>query len=202
MQNNNGTQNMEHRTWNNPRFRVPCSVFRSGGFTLVEMIVSIGLFTIVLFISSNAFLAVLNADRKSRSTRIAMDSLNISLEDMARRIKTGTSYYCGGTTSSTGTMDCSSGGTSIAFTEQDGITRTAYRLDGTTIKRQVGNTGVELPVVASEIIINKLIFIVRGSDANDSIQPYVTILIDGATTGKVTSSFNVQTTVTQRSYDI
>ena len=39
------------------------------GFTLVEMIVSIGLFTIALFIASSAFLAVLNADRKSRATQ-------------------------------------------------------------------------------------------------------------------------------------
>src|SRR3989338_3254669 len=104
------------------------------GFTLVEMIVSIGLFTIVLFISSSAFLAVLNADRKSRFTRIATDSLNISLEDMARRIKTGSAYYCGdkviGMSSLTNTMDCVSG-TTIVFTEQDGATRTFYHFDGT-----------------------------------------------------------------------
>lgn len=171
------------------------------GFTLVEMIVSIGLFMVVLFISSSAFLAVLNVDRKSRSTRIAMDSLNISLEDMVRRIKTGTTYNCGGTILSTGTADCSSGGTSIAFTDQEGK-RTAYRLDGTTIKRQVGSGGTELSVVAPEITISKLLFIVGGSAVLDSLQPYVTILIDGTTTGKVSSHFKMQTTVTSRAYDI
>ncbi len=184
-------------------FHIPHSTFHQKGFTLVEMIVSIGLFTIVLFISSSAFLVVLNADRKSRSTRITMDSLNISLEDMARRIKTGTAYRCGGTILDTGRRDCPSPGeSSIVFTEQDGATRTAYRLDGTTIKRQVGTVGIELPVVAPEITINKLRFIVGGSGTNDSVQPHVTILIDGATTGKIPSSFNVQTTVTSRAYDI
>lgn len=183
-----------------PIFHIPYSARK--GFTLVEMIVSIGLFTIVLFISSSAFLAVLNVDRKSRSTRIAMDSLNISLEDMTRRIKTGTTYYCGGTILSTGTTDCSSGGTSIAFTEQDGVTRTAYRLDGTTIKRQVGSGGTELSVVAPEITINRLLFIVGGSASTDSLQPYVTILIDGTTTGKISSHFSMQTTVTGRAYGI
>lgn len=174
---------------------------RRKGFTLVEMIVSIGLFTIVLFISSSAFLSVLNADRKSRSTRIAMDSLNISLEDMVRRIKTGSTYNCGGTILSMGTADCPLGGTSLVFTDQNGI-RTAYRLEGTTIKRQVGALGIELPAVAPEITINKLLFIVGGSLASDSLQPYVTILIDGATTGKTPSHFNMQTTVTSRAYDI
>lgn len=185
------------------KMKIPSSTRVSRGFTLVEMIVSIGLFTIVLFIVSSAFLAILNADRKSRSTRIAMDSLNLSLEDMARRIKTGSAYYCEGTVASTGTNDCSGGGeTSIAFTEQDGVTRTAYRLEGTTIKRQVGTGGIELPIVSSEITINKLLFIVNGSDVTDSLQPYVTILIDGTTKGKVFSNFKIQTTVTQRSYDI
>ena len=174
------------------------------GFTLVEMIVSIGLFTIVLFISSSAFLAVLNADRKSRFTRIATDSLNISLEDMARRIKTGSAYYCGdkviGMSSLTNTLDCVSGGPTIVFTEQDGTTRTFYNFEGTTIKRQRGP--LEISVVPPEITINKLTFTVKGSDINDSVQPSVTILIDGTTTGKISSHFKVQTTVTQRAYDI
>lgn len=177
------------------------------GFTLVEMIVAIGLFTIVLFIASSAFLSVLDADRKSRATRIAMDNLNLSLEDMARRIKTGTSYYCGGTVSSSGTNDClSPGSSSVAFTEQDG-TRTAYRLDLGAIKRTRG-VGAELPVTAPEITISNLKFIVSGSTiwdplGRDTDQPYVTILAEGvATEGKVNTGFNIQTTVTQRAYDI
>lgn len=174
------------------------------GFTLVEMIVAIGLFTIVLFIASSAFLAVLNADRKSRATRIAMDNLNLALEDMSRRIKTGTSYYCNGIISSLGTNDCSSTGeSSIAFTEQDGVTRTAYRLEGGAIKRTVGVSGTELPVTAPEITIRNLKFIVNGSSSGDITQPYVAILIEGDTrAGQITSGFKIQTTVTQRAYDI
>lgn len=178
------------------------------GFTLVEMIVAIGLFTIVLFIASSAFLSVLDADRKSRATRIAMDNLNLSLEDMARRIKTGTSYFCDGTVLSSGTRDCPSGGNSIAFTEQGGITRTAYRLDTTTgvIKRTRGS-GTELSVTAPEITISNLKFIVSGSTIwdpldRDTDQPYVTILAEGTTVGKVTTAFSIQTTVAQRAYDI
>lgn len=176
------------------------------GFTLVEMIVAIGLFTIVLFIASSAFLSVLDTDRKSRATRIAMDNLNLSLEDMARRIKTGTSYYCNGTVSDIGASDCSSGGSSIAFTEQDGSTRTAYRLDAGAIKRTRG-VGAELSVTAPEITISNLKFIVSGSTiwdplGRDTTQPYVTILVEGTTAGKVTTGFTIQTTVSQRAYDI
>lgn len=184
--------------------KIPLSTRASRGFTLVEMIVAIGLFTTVLFIASSAFLAVLNADRKSRATRIAMDNLNLALEDMSRRIKTGTSYYCNGTTAISGTSDCSSPGeSSIAFTEQDGVTRTVYRLEGGAIKRTVGVSGTELPVTAPEITISNLKFIVNGSSSGDTTQPYAAILIEGDTrAGQITSGFKIQTTVTQRTYDI
>ena len=74
------------------------------GFTLIEMTVSLGLFTIIMFIATSAFLSIVNTDRKARSVRIAADNLNIALEDMSRRIKTGNTYYCGD--SATGTLNC------------------------------------------------------------------------------------------------
>ena len=177
------------------------------GFTLVEMIVSIGLFTIALFIASSAFLAVLNADRKSRATRIAIDNLNLSLEDMSRRIKTGAAYQCMGIlaiTTGANTADCTApGGTSIIFTEQDGTTRTKYELVGNSIRRTVG-IGTTLNATAPEITINNLRFVVGGTAGNpDTLQPYVIILVDGVTNiGAVASSFRIQTMVTQRGYDI
>ncbi len=179
------------------------------GFTMVEMIVSIGLFTIVLFIASSAFLTVLNADRKSRATRIATDNLNLSLEDMSRRIKTGTTYNCG-----VGSVvpDCvSPGRDSIAFTDQDG-TRTTYRLktdiSGKKFIERLRGISV-LRVTAPEIEIINLQFVVGGTavgpslGGNDVEQPYVIILVEGKTNiGTITSNFKIQTMVTQRAYDI
>ncbi len=180
------------------------------GFTLVEMIVSIGLFTIVLFIASSAFLSVLNADRKSRATRIAIDNLNLSLEDMSRRIKTGTTYNCKG---ESGVNDTCSNPAILAFTDQDGV-RTTYRLKTDTItgKKYIEREKLgfaQLRVTAPEIEIDNLRFIVDGTDVGPSLggtdvaQPYVIILVDGTTNaGAITSSFKIQTTVTQRAYDI
>lgn len=183
------------------------------GFTIVEMIVAIGIFTIVLFIASSAFLAVVNADRKSRATRIAMDNLNLALEDMSRRIKTGKAYYCNGdsSTATTATNDCSTPSSRIAFTEQNG-TRTSYYLDTVNgvIWRSSGG-GAPLAVTsASEMTINSLNFIVGGSlkwapggGGGNTAQPYVIIFVDGTTkAGKITSGFKLQTMVTQRAYDI
>lgn len=64
------------------------------GFTLVELIVSMALFIIVVFITTSAFLNIANLSKKAQTTRAAMDSINIAIERMARTIRTGTGYYC------------------------------------------------------------------------------------------------------------
>lgn len=190
----------------------------------MEMIVSIGLFTIVLFISSSAFLAVLNADRKSRATRTAIDNLNLSLEDMSRRIKTGTTYNCGG--GATGVNDCPyPGDTILAITDQNDQ-RVIYKRGVGTGAITAGNavsgcgstfssttqgclirhitSGTPLLVTGKDIHITNLRFVVNGAaPLPNTVQPYVAVLVDGITTaGKITSAFKLQTTITQRMYDI
>lgn len=94
------------------------------GFTLVETLVAVGLFAIVTTVASSAFLAMVNADRVSRSLRIATDNLSLSLEDMSRRIKTGTVYGCdpvGFSSADINPRDCSAGADNIAFNDQDGV---------------------------------------------------------------------------------
>ncbi|HAT68678.1 MAG: hypothetical protein A2481_01380 [Candidatus Yonathbacteria bacterium RIFOXYC2_FULL_47_9] len=194
-------------------FPIPYSTQR--GFTLVEMIVSIGLFTIVLFIATSAFLTVVATDRKSRALRIGVDNMNLTLEDMQRRIKTGSSYYCGESSIATDTLDCGAGGssTSFSFLEQNGQIRTIYAYDSVSkaIYRAsygaVSYPGETIRVTAPEISITSVKFITRGTtsgivvDGGDSAQPYVTIAIKGSIAGKTPTVFNIQTTVTQRNYD-
>jgi len=164
-----------------------------------------------------------NADRKTRATRIAADNLSLALEDMERRVRTGSSYYCGIGGELGGVRGCS-GETSISFTEQDGITRTTYKLEGNKITRQhicivapcVNSLVYDTPidVTAPEVSITSgtgLKFIVQGSTpgvlpTGDSVQPYVTVVIDGSIGATANpagqAKFKIQTTITQRNYDI
>lgn len=173
------------------RSHVKCS---PSGFTIVEMTVSLGLFTIIMFIATSAFLSIVNTDRKARSVRIAADNLNIALEDMSRRIKTGSSYDCGSIGAPT---DCPGGEDSLTFDDQNGDS-TTYSWNGASILRD-GTS-----ITSSEITIDSLRFIVSGSAgiATDTIQPMVVIVIDGSLgAGVASSTFKIQTTVTQRAYD-
>lgn len=147
-----------------------------------------------MFIATSAFLSIVNTDRKARSVRIAADNLNIALEDMSRRIKTGSSYDCGSIGAPT---DCPGGEDSLTFDDQNGDS-TTYSWNGASILRD-GTS-----ITSSEITIDSLRFIVSGSAgiATDTIQPMVVIVIDGSLgTGATESGFKIQTTVTQRAYD-
>ncbi|MEK7568801.1 MAG: type II secretion system protein [Patescibacteria group bacterium] len=187
------------------------------GFSLVEMIVSLGIFTIVLFIATSAFLTVVNADRKSRATRIAMDNLNLALEDMSRRIKTGSSYNCGATVSSTNDCSSSDNETSFKFIDQENDTviyklgsgpsgclnNNLYKVGQGCILRTIPyESPLFMLATSPEIDITKLKFIVSGSTFGDSVQPVAVIMVEGSLgVDPKKTTFKVQTTITQRKVD-
>ncbi|MBI5077823.1 MAG: type II secretion system protein [Candidatus Yonathbacteria bacterium] len=174
----------------------------SRGFTLIEMTVSLGLFTIIIFVATSAFLSVVNTDRKSRAVRVATDNLNIALEDMSRRIKTGSTYYCG-SVDTLGVGDCSSGGDTLFFTGQDTL-RTNYTLVNNAIWRTIGSDP-SVQVTSPEVNITGLRFIVSGSalfSSGNTEQPKVVVAIDGSLgVGTASSTLKIETLITQRAYD-
>ncbi|MDE2213036.1 MAG: type II secretion system protein [Patescibacteria group bacterium] len=64
------------------------------GFTLIELIVAVALFTVVMLIAMTALLAIANADRKAQSIQSVVDNLDFALDDMSRIVRTGTVYHC------------------------------------------------------------------------------------------------------------
>ena len=180
------------------------------GFTLVELIVSLGLFIIVITISTGTLLSLSDMSRKVQSTRVAIDNLNLALESMSKEIRVGISYYCNpfpaltapiNFTTSSQINDCGLGGTSVAFLAQDGST-TVYRINGAVIERSRDGGSTFSSVTSSEINITRLNFYVIGTGNADIRQPRVIIVITGTAGVKFKSEFKIQTTVTQRAPDL
>ena len=67
----------------------------NAGFTLIEMIVSLGVFTFVILISMGSFLAILGAQKKAIAVGTLQENLRFSIETMLKDIRVGYSYYCG-----------------------------------------------------------------------------------------------------------
>jgi len=189
------------------------------GFTLVELIVSMALFIIVVFIITSAFLTLATLSEKSSTTRIAMDNLSVAIESMARNIRTGYTYRCNnGSDFYTPSappiaQDCLGGGVSLSFYNQDGIiTGYLFRSGQPTGPNNVilfnqNNVLCKsltpekcLLLTAPEITITNLKFYVMGAATADANQPRVNIVVQGTagTDPRTQSKFNIYTSVTQR----
>jgi prepilin-type N-terminal cleavage/methylation domain-containing protein len=72
------------------------------GFTLVEMIISLAIFTVVAVVAIGALLKITDANRKSITLKTTINNLNFALESMSREMRVGSDYSCNG---------CNGGGT-------------------------------------------------------------------------------------------
>ncbi len=163
---------------------------QEGGYSLIEMMVSVTLFTIVAMVSISTLISLSDANRKAQSMRIVIDNLNFALENISRNLRVGSDYSgvgCG-----------SSGCTGITFKSSEGVSTTYSFSSNNAITKNIGNG--EAPITSkSQIYINNLKFNVVGI-GNDNVQPRVLITVKGTatSTGGQSTSFHIQTTATQR----
>jgi prepilin-type N-terminal cleavage/methylation domain-containing protein len=189
------------------------------GFTLVEMIVAVGLFVVVMFIATGALLSVVNLNKKAQAQQSAINNLNNVMENIARSIRTGSTYHCGTSGTITVAQDCSSGDSYLAY-ESDGTDGPAdplndadqriFRLNSGVIEKSKDSGGTWMPITDDNIVIEDLTFVVTGtvtkSNGNSS-QPQVKINISGYAFVSENSgsprrvNFSLQTMASQRMLD-
>ena len=189
-------------------FKHTLSCKNEAGFTLVELMVSMSLFTIVMFMCMGAILTILDANQKSKNLRSVMDNLNFSLEGMTRTIRFGTNYHCGTGTPVTSPVNCSGGNSTIYVQFIKGITinQIRYSLVGGCVARSINGLTNQC-ITSPDANITALSFRVYNSESyfsGDSFQPKVIIVVSGYVGLKANtrSSFTLETTVSQRTLDI
>jgi len=177
---------------------------KTGGFTLIEIMISLTLFTAIMIIIISTLISINDANNKAQDIRSVVDNLHFALENVSRSLRTGSAYYCADNLSSFpgGTLDCETiGGNSIAFIDSKS-NQVIYTLDDGQIKKSI-NGGVFLDITSSEIDIENLTFYVEGSRSVDGAQPRVLLTVKGSAEFKkgLTTEFNLQTTISQRIVD-
>lgn len=188
------------------------------GYSLLELIVSLGIFSMVMLVVLGAYVTLISLDRQARANNQLASSLSFGIESMARSMRTGTEYSCNATTIPS---NCTSNpGSSISFclegrTCRDGDADVQYLVtyflknDG-SIGQCTGSLCTEttsVPLTDPRIDITTLRFYVRGvgvSGADANIQPSVTFLVSGTmvTDAGETSDFSIQTGATQRQIEL
>jgi prepilin-type N-terminal cleavage/methylation domain-containing protein len=66
------------------------------GFTLIEMLVAVGLFSVVMLVSVAAILSIIGNNKKAQGINNVVNNLNFAIESMVRDMKTGYLYKCDG----------------------------------------------------------------------------------------------------------
>jgi len=190
---------------NHHRRRIPIRERTQEGFTLVELIVSLGLFIIVIMAAVASLYSVNDTARKVESMRSVLDNLNFAVESMSRTIRTGTQIGCHGNAGVNCTF-ADGGGTQITIEGTLGRSGTMdYRhsIDGTGRGEiEKWTNGVWIPITAPGIDVQHLTFYVEGAETDDGLQPKVTMLIQGiAIAGENVAPFAVQTQVSVRTVE-
>lgn len=193
------------------------------GFTIIETMVSVGLFTVIAVSGMGALLNANSLHQKSGDMRSVIDSLSFIVEDMSRNIRTGYNYRCLAQDDPMTNLTARLSGSNckgIAFESADGNpdddgdqwvyiigTRT---IGGDSIEGIFKSTDSSTTFVAlnpEEININVVSssFSILGAEEplGDKQQPLVVMkLIGDATSKGIVSPFSLQTAATQRTIDV
>lgn len=171
------------------------------GFTLLEMLVSIGIFSVLVVAAIDITLGISNAQLKTASLQAIQDNIRFGLELVTKEMRTGTDYNL--------SSFCAPAGSEISFTTSTGEQR-IYYLDAVRkaimrVRNSV-NCANAIQFTAEEVSVDTLTIRLRGqtSGPNDG-QPTATLSLkisssDPRFGGE--TSMNLQTTVVQRFRDL
>jgi len=179
------------------------------GFTIIEMMVSVALFSMVILMSVASLMSLIDASQKTRSIRTTMDNLHLVVDSMSRDLRLGSKYYCQtessprivlpSGTGDTKVHDCKytdGGGQYLAFRDRYGKTG-FYRFDGSCLQKKVTSrdwlldytdvlTGPDsigafytCQTPTDNISITRFRFYVYNTGSGSNAQPYVVLSIQG-----------------------
>ncbi|MES2436584.1 MAG: type II secretion system protein [Patescibacteria group bacterium] len=167
---------------------------KAKGFTLVEMIIAIGIFSVAMVMGVAAVVSIVNANRVSQSQSLIFSNLSIAIEGMTKAIRVGTGYsQSDGTAGITFIPSSGVGTVKYLFSEQK-IIRYVYDDEGIEVSEN------DVTPDTGEIIVDNLSFNVDTSNE----QPKVLIRLKGHSGVRAGSIkyFYLQSLVSQRLLDL
>lgn len=187
---------------------------RNRGMTLIEILISLGIFAVLILVGTATFLSIYKANQKTDELRILSDNLGFAVEDMVYNIRVGSNYHCGNSGDIGEPQDCkpssSAGSDFLAFEPLDGDTETnndqiIYGLADISgrgeLQKSTNGGSTFFPVSSPNIDVKDFKIYVRGSSLFDDEIAQVIISLNGtmATDAKnLQTEVNIQTIATQK----
>ena len=174
-------------------------------FTLIEMLVSLTLFSFVITIALGSLFTIMKANEKAKVIKTVVNNLNIALEGMSREIRVGYDYVCNSNQCHKFEFKTKYGcGAYYRWnTSTNEIVKKIATKDDSGHCQSLSSLN-EVAITSSNVNINELTFRTTGLPKNDNLQPRVLITVRGEINNpqlKQPEIFNIQTTVSQRKID-
>lgn len=190
----------------------------NSAFSLVEMLVAIGIFMSIMTVSVSALISIMGANKKAQAIKSTVDSVTFALENISRDMRIGSGYKCS-TPDVTGGKDCIVGSTAVEYTNSAGegieykftpsIDTSGVAVSELTKRKlscATANCSVDLISKDSNVHIDNMTFYVIGADheldspITTKTQPRVIITASGfiSAKGSANTTFNLQTNISQR----
>ena len=181
------------------------------GFSLVELIVSVGLFALVMLVATSAYFNLISLDRQARATNQIVNNLSFAIDTIVRGVRTGTNFECSDNAALRDSDHNSTNGSCKTFSYTDtglGATVTyeissgrLYRCEGTSVCTPPTRSPLTDPSITLD---STSAFYVRGvgtgAAPTSDQQPQVLFVLKGSMPSGVgkTVPFLVQESATQR----
>lgn len=161
------------------------------GFTIVELIVSIGIFTVVAVAAVGALTSVIDANQRTQALTETNNNLNFVLKSMVREMRNGFNYGCD--IANPENTTCSPQPAEEFGFINAARDRVGFEKSGSEIVDEDGNS-----LTPDGVEVTHLDFRVTGSNNNNE-QARVEITIEAeAGTGDTKQTLNLHTSATQR----
>lgn len=181
---------------------------RNNGFTLAELVISVGLFTILMSIAVGGFIQAMRNQRMIISLMAINDGMSLTMEQMAREIRTGYNF-CTKNYPITTLSECNSlDNSEIQFVNaKNQVVR--YRLSNSGIEKgigeEIGGGFIYNKITADNVDVKNLNFRLSGNNANDNYPPRITVGVSFSSNSpdvkKLNISIDAQTTISARIID-
>ena len=164
---------------------------KRNGFTLIELIVGVFIFSVLIVLAGGSFVPSLELQRRALNIKRVEENGRFVLELMTRELRVANPI-------NTANNSCpGAGGTSLSFTHPVNG-NIEYFLSGNSVHRRVN--GLDSVISNPDVEVSRLIFCVSGNSMGDDRQPRVSIVLGLKAVGLTNQAdaLDVQTTVSQR----
>ena len=182
---------------------------KKNGFTLIEIVVAMGIFALLIGSLSSIFVQALQGQKKTLATQEVLGQTSYVLDYMSRAIRLAKKDIAGDcigaklnylATDSRVLNGEEFSGPGIKFLNYNGICQEFFKDSADLkLKESKDSAGPE-DLTSAGLKINYFNIIIAGEYQTDAVQPEVTLFLE--VEGKNQSKIKIQTTVSQRNLDI